>query len=215
MRTWTWSRAARWSIGLGVLFAWLGWAGRSSAFGVRLLLLGSLMVAVAVGLWMRRALGSSQRAATKIDRRSRRNNGVASRWAVWRTSGRFAVRRGRNIPIERRRRDAEAVRDLGHADVGIGKQCSRGFKVVFRELRRTTSLAAGGRPPPRVARRHHHHWRSGRRAPRIAMTAFCATAGTYRISATTRAGVARAAPATQGGLQQRAQRLSARSDVLP
>jgi type IV secretion system protein VirD4 len=93
MRTWTWSRAARWSIGLGVLFAWLGWAGRSSAFGVRLLVLGSLMVVVPVALWMRRALGTSERAAAKIDRRSRRNNGVASRWAVWRTSGRFAVRR--------------------------------------------------------------------------------------------------------------------------
>ena len=93
MRTWTWSRAARWSIGLGVVFTWLGWAGRSSAFGVRLLVLGLLMVAVPVGLWIRRALGSSQRAAAKIDRRSRRNDGVASRWAVWRTSGRFAVRR--------------------------------------------------------------------------------------------------------------------------
>jgi type IV secretion system protein VirD4 len=93
MRTWTWSRTARWSIGLGVLFAWLGWAGRSSAFGVRLLVLGALMVVVPVALWTRRALGSSQRAAAKIDRRSRRNDGVASRWAVWRTSGRFAVRR--------------------------------------------------------------------------------------------------------------------------
>ena len=37
--------------------------------------------------------------------------------------------RGRDVPIERRRRDAEAVRDLGDADVGIGEQGPRGFKV--------------------------------------------------------------------------------------
>jgi type IV secretion system protein VirD4 len=90
---WTWARAARWSVGLGVLFVWLGWAGRSSAFGARLLVLGALMVAIPVGLWVRRALGSSRRAAAKITRRSRRNDGVASRWAIWRTSGRFWVRR--------------------------------------------------------------------------------------------------------------------------
>jgi type IV secretion system protein VirD4 len=90
-RRWTWARAARWSIGLGVLFVWLGWAARSSAFGLRLLVVSSLMIAVPVVLWTRRALGSSRRAAAKIDRRSRRNDGVASRWAVWRSSGRLAV----------------------------------------------------------------------------------------------------------------------------
>jgi type IV secretion system protein VirD4 len=90
---WTWTRAARWAIGLGVLFVWLGWAGRSSAFGVRLLVLGSVLIAVPVGVWTRRALGTSRRAAARIERRSRRNDGVASRWAVWRTSGRFWVRR--------------------------------------------------------------------------------------------------------------------------
>ncbi len=63
MRGWTWARAARWSIGLGAVFVWLGWSGRSSAFGLRLLVVGSLMVAVPVGLWLRRALGSSRRAA--------------------------------------------------------------------------------------------------------------------------------------------------------
>jgi len=93
MRTGTWARAARWSIGLGAVFVWLGWAGRSSAFGVRLLVVGSLMVAIPVGLWLRRALGSSRRAARRIENRNRRNDGVASRWAVWRSSGRFAVRR--------------------------------------------------------------------------------------------------------------------------
>jgi type IV secretion system protein VirD4 len=90
---WTWARAARWSLGLGVLFVWLGWSDRSSAFGVRLLVVGSLMLAIPIGVWTRRAPGSSRRAAAKIDRRSRRNDGVASRWAVWRSSGRFAVRR--------------------------------------------------------------------------------------------------------------------------
>jgi type IV secretion system protein VirD4 len=93
IRRWTWARAGRWSIGLGALFVWLGWACRSSTFGLRLLAIGSLMVAVPVVLWMRPVLGSSRRAAAKIDRRSRRNDGVASRWAVWRSSGRFAVRR--------------------------------------------------------------------------------------------------------------------------
>ena len=90
---WTWARATRWSIGLGVLFAWLGWGGRSTGFGLRLLVVGSLMVAVPVVVWTRRTLGSSRRAAARINRRSRRNDGVASRWAVWRTSGRFWIRR--------------------------------------------------------------------------------------------------------------------------
>jgi hypothetical protein len=56
---------------------------------------------------------------------------------------RFARSRGRDIPIERRRRDAEAMRDLGDADVGIGEQCPRGFKVFLCQLRRATSSAAG------------------------------------------------------------------------
>src|SRR6266498_240083 len=90
---WTWARAARWSIGLGVVFVWLGWGGRSTGFGLRLLAVGSLMVAVPVVVWTRRTLGSSRRAAARIDRRSRRNDGVASRWAVWRISGRFWIRR--------------------------------------------------------------------------------------------------------------------------
>jgi hypothetical protein len=67
MRGWTWARVARWSIGLGVVFVWLGWAGRSSGFGVRVLVVGSLMVAIPVGLWLRRAVGSSRRAARRIE----------------------------------------------------------------------------------------------------------------------------------------------------
>jgi type IV secretion system protein VirD4 len=93
MQHWTWARGARWSLGLGVLLVWLGWSARSSTFGLRLLVIGSLMIAVPAVVWTRRALGSSRRAAAKIDRRSRRNDGVASRWAVWRSSGRFAIRR--------------------------------------------------------------------------------------------------------------------------
>jgi hypothetical protein len=36
-----------------------------------------------------------------------------------------------NIAIERCRRDTEAVCDLGNADIGIGEQRSRGFKIVL------------------------------------------------------------------------------------
>jgi hypothetical protein len=50
--------------------------------------------------------------------------------------------RGRDVPIERRRRDTEAVRDLGDADIGVGEQGPRGFKVILRQLRRTTTRAA-------------------------------------------------------------------------
>ena len=35
------------------------------------------------------------------------------------------------------------MRDLGDPDVGIREQCSGGFKVVFCQLRRTTSSASG------------------------------------------------------------------------
>ena len=49
--------------------------------------------------------------------------------------------RGGDVPIKRRGRDAEAVRDLRHADVGIGKQRSRDIEVVFGEFRRSTSGA--------------------------------------------------------------------------
>jgi hypothetical protein len=42
--------------------------------------------------------------------------------------------RGRYVPIERRRRHAEAVRDLRHADVGIGKHRLGGLDVVVGEF---------------------------------------------------------------------------------
>ena len=125
MRGWTWARAARWSIGLGVLFVWLGWGGRSSGFGVRLLVVGSLMVAVPIVVWTRRALGSSRRAAARIDRRSRRNDGVASRWAVWRTSGRFWIRRRMKVLKPSTRQMTFFAADAG-PDAGVGDAVGAG-----------------------------------------------------------------------------------------
>ena len=45
-------------------------------------------------------------------------------------------------PIERRGRDAEAVRDLRHADVGIGEHRLGALDVVVRQFRRSASGAA-------------------------------------------------------------------------
>jgi hypothetical protein len=53
--------------------------------------------------------------------------------------------RGGDVTIERRGRDAEAVRDLRHADVGIGEHRLGGLDVVVRQ-------SFGGRPPVRPAR---------------------------------------------------------------
>jgi hypothetical protein len=49
--------------------------------------------------------------------------------------------RGGDVAIERRGRHAEAVRDLGNADVGVGQQRLGGLDVVVREFRRTASGA--------------------------------------------------------------------------
>lgn len=49
---------------------------------------------------------------------------------------------GRDVPIERCRRDAEAVRDLSHADVEIGEHRLGGLDVVVGEFWRTASGAA-------------------------------------------------------------------------
>ena len=35
------------------------------------------------------------------------------------------------------------MRDIRHADIRVGKQGPRGFKVILRQLRRTASGAAG------------------------------------------------------------------------
>jgi hypothetical protein len=58
---------------------------------------------------------------------------------------------GRDVAIERRRGHAEAVRDLGHADVGIGQQRLGGLDVVVGEFRRASSDAAGARAAARPA----------------------------------------------------------------
>jgi hypothetical protein len=49
---------------------------------------------------------------------------------------------GGDVPIERRGGDAQAVRDLGHADIGIGEHRFGGLDVVVRELGRPASGAA-------------------------------------------------------------------------
>ena len=52
-----------------------------------------------------------------------------------------AARSG-DVAIERRGRDAKAVRNLRNADIGIGEQCPRGFKVFLCKLRRSPAGAA-------------------------------------------------------------------------
>jgi len=47
-----------------------------------------------------------------------------------------------DVPIERRGRDAEAVRYLGHGDVGIGEHRLGGIDIAVREFRRSASRAA-------------------------------------------------------------------------
>ena len=42
--------------------------------------------------------------------------------------------RGGDVTIERRRRDAEAVGDLRHADVGIRQHRLGGFDIIVREF---------------------------------------------------------------------------------
>jgi hypothetical protein len=84
--------------------------------------------------------------------------------------------RGGDVPVECRRRDAEAVRDLGHADVGIGEHCLGGLDVVVREFRRAASRAAKPlistlvsstrqEPPARRAKRFPRFSNSGTERP--------------------------------------------------
>jgi hypothetical protein len=62
----------------------------------------------------------------------------------------------RDIAIERSRRDAEAVRDLAEADIGIGQQRLGGLDVVIGKFRRSRSRSEnerrgdGGTNAPRV-----------------------------------------------------------------
>jgi len=57
---------------------------------------------------------------------------------AWRIRG----SRGRDVPIERRRGYAEAVRNLGHADVGVGQHRLGGLDVVVGKFWRAASGAA-------------------------------------------------------------------------
>ena len=50
--------------------------------------------------------------------------------------------RGGDVTIERSGRNAKPVRDLRHADVGVGEHRLSGLDVVVRQLRRTASGAA-------------------------------------------------------------------------
>src|SRR6202171_1642716 len=50
--------------------------------------------------------------------------------------------RGGDVTIERRRRDAEPLRDLSYSDVGIGEHRLGGLDVVVGEFRRSASRAA-------------------------------------------------------------------------
>jgi hypothetical protein len=50
------------------------------------------------------------------------------------------------MSIERRRRDAEAVRDLSHADVGIGEHRLDGLDVLLSDAAIWPSLARNVAP---------------------------------------------------------------------
>jgi hypothetical protein len=58
-------------------------------------------------------------------------------------AGRVRGSCGRDVAIEGCRRHTKSMRYLSDADVGIGEQCSRGFKIVLCELWRTASSATG------------------------------------------------------------------------
>jgi hypothetical protein len=49
---------------------------------------------------------------------------------------------GGDVTIERRRRDAEPLRNLSYSDVGIGEHRLGGLDVIIGEFRRTASRAA-------------------------------------------------------------------------
>ena len=48
----------------------------------------------------------------------------------------------RKIPIERRRRDTKALRDLSYGDIGISEHRLGGLDVILSEFRRTTAGTA-------------------------------------------------------------------------
>jgi type IV secretion system protein VirD4 len=77
---------------LGAALLVVGVGDRDTGSGVRLIVVGVLLVAVPCGAWWRRwsgSIGYVRRGAW----RSRRNHGMASRWQILRTASRWAVRR--------------------------------------------------------------------------------------------------------------------------
>jgi type IV secretion system protein VirD4 len=88
-------RRSRWLrraalVGLAMLV--MGVGAHDSGFGVRLMVVGSLLLAGSFLVWRRGRSGSAG-VVRRWARRSRRHDGVASWWTVLRTCSRFAVRR--------------------------------------------------------------------------------------------------------------------------
>jgi type IV secretion system protein VirD4 len=77
---------------IGAAMLVMGITARDSVFGVRLIVVGSALLLGTFAVWRRGRSGSAG-TVRRWSRRSSRHDGVASRWAVLRTSSRFAVRR--------------------------------------------------------------------------------------------------------------------------
>jgi len=92
-------RGSRWLrraflIGLALMF--VGSKSTDSGFGLRLLAVGAVLVAVPVGVWWRRWSGSIG-VVRRWSWRSRWNHGLASRWQILRCGSWWAVRRRMRI----------------------------------------------------------------------------------------------------------------------
>ena len=83
--------------------------------------------------WNRRTAAARHQAETLLERPVFRiERSLSNAWGIRGSCG-------RDVAIERRRGHAEAVRDLCHADVGIGQQRLGGLDVVVGEFRRASS----------------------------------------------------------------------------
>jgi type IV secretion system protein VirD4 len=76
----------------GLALLVIGVGARDSGFGVRLIAVGLVLVAVPSAVWWRRWSGSAG-TVRRWSWRLRQNHGLASRWQILRTGSRFAVRR--------------------------------------------------------------------------------------------------------------------------
>jgi len=85
------SRLLRRTFLVGVVALFIG-AHADSGFGLRLLAVGALLVAVPLAVWWRRVSGSIG-TVRRWSWRSRWNHGLASRWQILRHGSRWAVRR--------------------------------------------------------------------------------------------------------------------------